>query len=355
MNIRLFATLSFLILLNHAASAQIGGSSVYQFLALPSSPALAALGGDGVAGPAEDLSRTLSNPALFNPLQDNKLSFNHAFYYTGINFGSLIFARHLDKHNLTFGGGLQYISYGKMPGYNLYGTPLGDFTAGEYALSGSVSREIAPNLRAGVGLKFIGSFLESYRSFGAALDVGLLYSDSLGLNLMAISIQNLGTQLSTYSPGEKEKLPLNVKVGFVKKLSNAPFRFYVSAHHLQRLDIQYYDPAAASASQSGTLFGDTTQTARDRYSTGDRILAHIIIGTELLMGKNLRLRVGYNHLRRQELKLATRSGMTGFSFGAGIFIKHFRIDYAVSVYHLAGATHQLGISTNLEEFIPGLN
>jgi len=332
--------------------AQIGGSRVYNFLTLPASSVTAALGGDGVALLDDDVSQGFTNPALYNPLQHNRIAFHNAFYYTGIDFGSLSFARHFPKKKFTLGAGLQYINYGKMQGYNLYGTPLGDFSSGEYALSVAYSQEIVKNVRAGAAIKFVASFLESYSSFGVAFDAGLVYSDSLGLNSFAVSVQNVGRQLSSYAGNPRESLPLNIKIGFVKKLQNAPFRFFVSAQNLQRFDIQYADPAAGNVNP---LFDDTLGSTSGQNSTGEKIMAHFLIGTELLMGKNLRIRFGYNHLRRQELKLSARSGLTGFSFGAGVGIKRFRLDYALSVYHLAGATHQLGISTNLGEFFPGLN
>ncbi len=352
MNIRSVFSLCIVFLSSLASFAQIGGSTVYNFLSLPASSTTAALGGDGVALLSEDVSQGFTNPALYNPLQNNRIAFHNAFYYTGINFGSLSFARHFPKKKFTLGAGLQYINYGKLQGYNLYGTPLGDFTAGEYALNVAYSQEIAKNLRAGVALKFVASFLESYSSFAVAFDAGLVYSDSLGLNTLAISIQNAGRQISTYSGNLREPLPLNVKIGFAKKLPNAPFRFFVTAHHLQTFDIQYADPAKGV---QNPFFGDSLSGNGNSSSTGDKIMAHFIIGTELLMGKNLSIRFGYNHLRRQELKLSARSGLTGFSFGAGVRVRRFRLDYALSVYHLVGATHQLGISTNLGEFIPGLN
>jgi len=352
MKLKHISCLLILFVSNLNLHAQIGGSRIYNFLSLPASAVTAGLGGDGVALLDADVSQGFTNPALYNPLQNNRIAFHHAFYYTGIDFGSLSFARSFPKKKFTLGAGLQYINYGKLPGYNIYGTPLGDFTAGEYALSVAYSQEIVKNVRAGATVKLVSSFLESYSSFGVAFDAGLVYSDSLGLNSLAISVQNVGRQLSTYSGNPRESLPLNVKIGFVKKLQNAPFRFFVSAQNLQRFDIQYADPEAGKVNP---LFGDTASSNAAQSSTGEKIMAHFIIGTELLLGKNLSIRFGYNHLRRQELKLSSRSGLTGFSFGVGLGIKRFRLDYALSVYHLAGAAHQLGISTNLSEFIPGLN
>ena len=63
--------------------------------------------------------------------------------------------------------------------------------------------------------------------------------------------------------------------------------------------------------------------------------------------------MGYNHQRRQELKLKedSKSGMVGFSFGFGIKIKKFQFDFARSIYSLAGASNHIGITTKLSDFV----
>ena len=61
--------------------------------------------------------------------------------------------------------------------------------------------------------------------------------------------------------------------------------------------------------------------------------------------------VGYNHLRRAELATADKKGMSGFSFGAGIYLNKFIIHYAQSHYHLAGAYHEIGLNFKLNQLV----
>jgi hypothetical protein len=82
----------------------------------------------------------------------------------------------------------------------------------------------------------------------------------------------------------------------------------------------------------------------------------LIFGGEFLLGKNenLHLRFGYSHQRRKELSVSNLRSLGGFSFGAGIRIKQFSIDYSLATYHVAGSTKHIGISTNLDRFKKGL-
>lgn len=91
-------------------------------------------------------------------------------------------------------------------------------------------------------------------------------------------------------------------------------------------------------------------------NTIDNIFRHIIINGEFLLGKNenLRLRAGYNHLRRKELSLSTFRSLAGFSLGFGLKINVFKLDYGVGYHHVAGATNHITISTNMGKFLKNL-
>jgi hypothetical protein len=82
----------------------------------------------------------------------------------------------------------------------------------------------------------------------------------------------------------------------------------------------------------------------------DKFMRHIAIGTEINLGENLVLRAGYNYRRRQELKIDTKPGMVGFSWGVGLKITRFRISYGRATYHMAGGTNQFSLTMNLDEF-----
>ena len=82
----------------------------------------------------------------------------------------------------------------------------------------------------------------------------------------------------------------------------------------------------------------------------DQMMRHVSIGTTVNLGKNLEFRAGYNYRRRQELKVETKPGMVGFSWGVGLNLTKFRISYGRSIFHLAGASNHFSFSMNLDEF-----
>lgn len=333
------------------AYAQLGGSRTYSFLNLTPSARVAALGGSVIPVVDDDVSLVMMNPGALNPDMDNQVSLSTALYYADVNFGYAGYARHIDKWNTTLAGGIQYISYGEMERMNVQGFGEGRFKAAEYALYLSASR-MYQRIRYGATLKLITSSMEQYSSTGVALDLGATYKDSTGRFMVGAVVRNLGTQISTYTPDNREPLPLNISVGVARQLEHLPVRFVAVFHNLQQFDIRYDDPNVQE--QTGFLGIDSLGAQEESNYTFDKFARHAILSAEFLLGKNLRFRVGYNHMRRQELKLSTRAGLTGFSLGFGLRISKFHLDYSMARYHMAGSSHQFTLATNLEEFIPGL-
>ena len=72
--------------------------------------------------------------------------------------------------------------------------------------------------------------------------------------------------------------------------------------------------------------------------------------TELFLGKNVKVLVGYNHRLRRELRLQQTAGGAGFSFGLFLKIKMFDITYARSTFHTAGGSNHLTLTTNFKKF-----
>jgi len=66
--------------------------------------------------------------------------------------------------------------------------------------------------------------------------------------------------------------------------------------------------------------------------------------------KNLHVRLGYNYKRRDELGITDKMGFSGISWGFGLKIYKFYIDYGRASYHLAGVSNQFSVRVNLEEF-----
>jgi hypothetical protein len=79
-------------------------------------------------------------------------------------------------------------------------------------------------------------------------------------------------------------------------------------------------------------------------------MRHIIIGGEFIPAKFLSIRFGYNYLRRDEMKVASRPGSVGFSWGIGLNVSKFSFSYSRAAYHLTGSPNYISVSTNLGDW-----
>jgi hypothetical protein len=76
-------------------------------------------------------------------------------------------------------------------------------------------------------------------------------------------------------------------------------------------------------------------------------MRHLLLGIELVPTQNFTIRAGYNYQRRQEMMLTDRASVVGFSFGVGIKVKRFRLDFGTSRFHIAGSSTLLSLAINL--------
>jgi len=61
----------------------------------------------------------------------------------------------------------------------------------------------------------------------------------------------------------------------------------------------------------------------------------------------LRLRLGYDNVKRQELTIGTLAGLAGFNAGLGAVIKGYSFDYGFSSLGTIGALHRISLATTL--------
>ena len=332
-----------------SVGAQIGGINTYEFLNLSHSARITALGSNLITVRDDDVALAAANPAALNPSMHQQLSFNHSFHFAGIGQGYAAYGHYLEKPQLSTHFGVQYINYGTFDRTNVLGQTEGTFKAAEYAVGIGVSRTVYDRISLGSNLKFISSQLEGYNSVGLVADLAAMYSDTARLITATFAFRNIGYQLTTFREDNRETLPFEIQVGISKRLRHLPFRFSIIYRHLNRWNILYDDPNA----EPSTLFFGEVETERSQSSIWfDNFFRHFIFNGEFLIGKreNFRLRVGYNHFMRKELSLENFGSMAGFSLGAGIKIKRFRIDYGFGSYHAAGGVNHISISTNLQEF-----
>jgi len=343
--------ISFLLagfLLPQITQAQItGGHHVFQFLNLSSSARVTGLGGNLITVIDDDVTLAFANPALLNPSMSGQISFGNNFYLSDINHGYVSYGHYSEKWDLTWHGGLHYISYGDFKATDEIGNVTGKFNAGEYAFTVGAGKQLYERLSVGANLKFITSNFESYNSTGISTDIAAIFHDTARQFNITLVMKNIGTQLSTYTPGNHEPIPFEIQAGLSKRLRYLPFRFSIIYRYLDKWNILYDDP---NSQEDLFFFGDGQASSKNDFV--DNLARHLIFNGEFLFGRkdNFRVRVGYNHLTRKEMTVRNLRSLAGFSFGVGMKINRFRIDFGRGITQLgAGQTH-LSISTNFKEF-----
>ena len=330
------------------ASAQIGGNSTYKFLGYSNSARIAGMGGNFLAINDNDITLTQGNPSLINPSMNNNLALSYVNTSGGINYGFVAFAHNFEKVG-CFVGNFQFLNYGKFTGADAAGNVTGNFSAGEYALNVGWGRKLSPVFSIGANGKLIYSQLETYQSFGIAVDVAGSYMSKDESFTASLIGRNIGTQLVPYLPGKYEPLPFELQIGMSQKLKHIPLRFSQLLTNLQKWDLTYVDPADP-ANIADPITGETKQKT-GAAKVADGIMRHVVLGAELTIAKILAIRIGYNYQRRQELKLTTKSGLTGFSMGVGLRVKMFNLSYTRASYTAGIPMNYLTVGVSLQEFV----
>lgn len=191
---------------------QIGGKNAYEFLGLPGSARITALGGTLPSVMDDDITLALGNPASLNEKMHNRLSFSHNFHFADIQNGYVAIGRRLSRPGINIHGGVQYISYGDFILADELGNQNGNFAAKETAFILGGSKKVAERISVGVNVKGVFSSLESYSSNGIAFDAGINYFKDSSSFIMSLCIKNAGAEITTYN-GTRFGTPLDVQVG----------------------------------------------------------------------------------------------------------------------------------------------
>ncbi len=330
----------FMLFLSTTVFSQIGGKYVYQFLNLAQSARQAALGGKTVTVVDYDVNQAFYNPATINEKMSNRLSTNFGNYYGEVTYGTAAYAYTYDKHLQTFHAGVSYINYGSFEGRDELGNTTSDFTGSEAAFSLGYAYNLPwTDVYMGVNAKLISSTLESYDSWGAAVDLGLLYIDTQNDINYGFAVRNLGAQITPYAD-TREKLPLSIDAGISQLLENVPIRWHMTFENLQQWNIAFSNPNRAQGSLDGS-------TQEEKVSFFNNALRHLILGAELFPEKGFNIRLGYNFRRGEELRIIEQRHFSGISVGFGLRIGKIKFDYSYSRYTLAANTSLFGLMVDL--------
>lgn len=329
-----------LILLSATGFSQIGGKYVYQFLNLAQSPRQAALGGKTVTVVDYDVNQAFYNPATINAEMHNRLSTSYGNYFGEVSYGTAAYAYTYDRHLQTFHAGISYINYGTFEGRDELGNLTSDFTGSEAALSVGYAYNLPwTDVYVGANAKLISSTLESYNSWGAAIDLGFLYIDEPNDINYGFTVRNLGFQIRPYED-TREKLPLSIDAGISQLMENVPLRWHLTFENLQQWNIAFSNPNRAEGSLDGT-------SQEEKVSFFNNALRHVIVGAELFPEKGFNIRLGYNFRRSEELRIIEQRSFSGISVGFGIKFGKVKFDYSYSRYTAAANTSLFGLMIDL--------
>ncbi len=130
------ATIALLTLLALLPLLAQDSQTAFNFLRLPVSAHVAALGGDNVTLQDDDASLVFHNPSLINNVADRTMNLNMMTYMQGTLTGSASYLRAAGDRG-TWGVQARFISYGEMKETTYMGEQTDTFSAKESAVGGT--------------------------------------------------------------------------------------------------------------------------------------------------------------------------------------------------------------------------
>lgn len=330
------------------ATAQVGGTTVYNFLSWAPGARISALGETNISIVDYDPTLQLANPAALNPLMHRQIQFSTSVDPGGVNHGNLGYVHDFGKRG-TYGIGLQYITYGKIPETDESGYESGGkIPANEINIYGGGSYRFGKIFSVGANLKVLYSALGIYRSFGMAADLGATVNDTAHRIVASIVAKNIGGELMPYTKGKRQAIPFNLQAGFSVGFKGFPVRFHLTFHDLQRWNLRYDNPADR---ETNTLLGDTTTSTKSNNHFADEFFRHFIFGAEISIKKVVFLDFSYNHQKRMEYVQTTRRSIAGFSAGIGVHVKQFSVALALMPMPLKQTQAHFTLAVNTGGFV----
>jgi len=263
--------------------------------------------GEAQVAICNDITSVFWNPAGLVRTESQEASFMYNLWFESIS--SQYFGYTYPHPTLgTFAGSINYLSMDKIQGYTANDVKTEKVTASDFLGVLSYARKLPYyGIYGGINLKFIQQKLEKESSSAFGVDIGIIGGLGRWLKVrgleeltVGVNLQNLGSKVKFQK--EEGSLPLNFKfgVGIRKEVFGDPLTIAID----------------------GNLPNDN-----DFYGS---------FGIEYWVRDLIALRVGYKS--GQDLG-------NGISFGGGIKVNVFQIDYALVHFGELGYTHRIGIVT----------
>lgn len=307
-----------LLTLSSLLSRGQDSQTAFNFLRLPVSAHVAALGGDNISLTDDDGTLLFHNPALTGHVTDGSLSLGMMTYMQGAVTASAAYQRYVGERGAWAVHG-RFVNYGEMKETTSDNQLTGDFSAKDIAVGGTFAYDLSDRLSGGITAKLVTSYIGRYSSLAAAVDLGLNYADAdRGWSVSAVA-RNLGGQLTAYEE-DFEPMPLDLQVGVSKRLIGSPLRF--SATLVRLNDWQY------------------------------GLGKHLVVGADLLLSEQFYLAAGYNALRAAQMKITSdddseSSHGAALSLGGGILLERLKLHVAYARLHVSSPSLIVNFSYTL--------
>lgn len=291
--------------------------TAYNFLRLPVSAHVAALGGENITLTDDDATLIFHNPSLINGVSDRTINLNYMTYMEGAKTASAAYVMAAGDR-ATWGVTGQYMDYGTMRQTTADNEDLGTFSARDIALGGSFAYALTNTLSGGITAKVISSHIAGYSSLAVGFDLGLNYLNEGGdLSISAVA-RNLGGQVKAYDD-TFDRIPFDLQLGISKRLGNAPLRFSATLSRLNDWD---------------EAFG-----------------RHLAIGVDVLLSDQIYIAAGYNFRSASQMKINDGDGSSahgaGLSLGAGLQLERFKLNIGYGKYHVSASSLLFNIAYTL--------
>lgn len=291
--------------------------TAYNFLRLPVSAHVAALGGENITLTDDDATLIFHNPSLINGVSDRTINLNYMTYMEGAKTASAAYVMAAGDR-ATWGVTGQYMDYGTMRQTTAVNEDLGTFSARDIVLGGSFAYALTNALSGGITAKVISSHIAGYSSLAVGFDLGLNYLNEGGdLSISAVA-RNLGGQVKAYDD-TFDRIPFDLQLGISKRLGNAPLRFSATLSRLNDWD---------------EAFG-----------------RHLAIGVDVLLSDQIYIAAGYNFRSASQMKINDGDGSSahgaGLSLGAGLQLERFKLNIGYGKYHVSASSLLFNIAYTL--------
>ena len=316
------------------------GTTAYQFLDVPVSSHVYALGGHNISIIDDDINLVEQNPSLLGKEFDHQVGLNYMRYIGGTNFMGARYGQGIGEHG-AFGAAIQYFGYGKMDATDVSGAVTGSFNASDLAFTLTYSHDISDRLRGGINLKYVHSSYETYSAGAIAVDLGVNYYNPDNELSLSVVAKNLGGQVKKFND-QRDKLPWDLQIGVTKGLGSTPFRLSVTAYNLTKWKLPYYEPSDKNNTSSDLV-------KKDKFASN--LFRHLVFGVEYLPTSNIYIAAGYNYKTRTDMSTYKRNFLSGFSIGGGMKVKAFGFGVAFAQPHTGATTFMFNLTTSIGELM----